>query len=759
MRFAIILSAWFALSVSAFAQTDSARQFADGLYARGYHEMAAREYRELLAKEPSRGDADVILYRLAECLIKGKDMAGASEACGKLTASHPKSPYANKARLRRAEILMEQESFDEALVLLGELLASSPEDEIEAGALYHQGMLLRDSGQPAKAESSFSKVVDQHKKSPYASFAALELAAIYRADRPADAEELYQQMTADNSSPRLAAEAAFQQAVLAFERKRFRDSAAAFDRLLKNWPDDQRAAEAPLRAAWAMFYAEDYTACAELAAKHGKKTSDEWLYLQAASARRLGREDEAKPLYAALIADHPDSVWRAAAIYEQALILFNGKDFKKAADMLEPVLKDSSVSEAAHLLMIEACVSGGNDERALKACADFAELFSRSKELPAVLYRRADILLKRDACPEASDILARIVRDHPESDVACAAQFNLAFCEEKAARWEAALEGWRAVRSQCKDAALVEQASFREALVEMQLGNDKPAIGTLEKFIRDFPQSKDVHDAAWRLGMLLTRSGKAEDAQKVYRAALDRKPPEEWRDKLRIPLAALLQQTGRDDEAAAMFQPLPGKKAMGDMPPALMHWLASRLLNAQSFADAQTVALALAKRKDAAAWAQGGWYLAGKASSGLGKKDEAREAFKKAAETDGDARTSADAALQWGLLALDAGAADEASGAFTLAAERSPGDDLLEIRARSYYGLGRVAESKDDCDEASRYYLSVGLLFDEPALVPECLWRAAECLGKLQRNDERNLTLKELRERYPESEWAKKEQL
>ena len=142
-----------------------------------------------------------------------------------------------------------------------------------------------------------------------------------------------------------------------------------------------------------------------------------------------------------------------------------------------------------------------------------------------------------------------------------------------------------------------------------------------------------------------------------------------------------------------------------------------------------------------------------------GKKDEARDAFKKASETAGDARTSADAALQWGLLALDGGATEEASGAFTLAAERSPGDDLVEIRARSYYGMGRVAEAKDDCDAASRFYLSVGLLFDEPSLVPECLGRAADCLGKLQRVDEKNLTLKELRERYPDSEWTKKEQL
>ena len=135
MRSAILLSVICALAVSVCAQTDNSRQFADGLFARGYYEMAAREYGELLAKDPARTDADVILYRLADCQRKGGDLTAAAETCGKLTASHPRSSYAHRARLRRAEILVEQGNSDEALVLLNELIGSSPETEIAAGAL------------------------------------------------------------------------------------------------------------------------------------------------------------------------------------------------------------------------------------------------------------------------------------------------------------------------------------------------------------------------------------------------------------------------------------------------------------------------------------------------------------------------------------------------------------------------------------------------------------------------------------------------
>jgi len=59
-------------------------------------------------------------------------------------------------------------------------------------------------------------------------------------------------------------------------------------------------------------------------------------------------------------------------------------------------------------------------------------------------------------------------------------------------------------------------------------------------------------------------------------------------------------------------------------------------------------------------------------------------------------------------------------------------------------------------DEAIRYYLSVSILFNEPALSPECLHRAAELMEKQGRNKESGELMDELRKRYPESPWAVK---
>jgi len=79
----------------------------------------------------------------------------------------------------------------------------------------------------------------------------------------------------------------------------------------------------------------------------------------------------------------------------------------------------------------------------------------------------------------------------------------------------------------------------------------------------------------------------------------------------------------------------------------------------------------------------------------------------------------------------------------------------LGLRAHAYAGLARNAELKGDAEGALRYYMSVGILFDDAALVPEALHKAALLLDKLGRVDEARAMRDELKARYPESPLTK----
>jgi len=68
--------------------------------------------------------------------------------------------------------------------------------------------------------------------------------------------------------------------------------------------------------------------------------------------------------------------------------------------------------------------------------------------------------------------------------------------------------------------------------------------------------------------------------------------------------------------------------------------------------------------------------------------------------------------------------------------------------------LARNAERKGDSEAALRYHISVGILFDDPTLVPQSLHQAAVLLDKSGRAREAAALREELRTRYPASPLA-----
>ena len=85
-------------------------QFADGLYARGLHDLAIREYMTLLRDTPAFGKMDQVLYRIAESYRGAGNVAAADLFYKRVLREHPQSAYRHRAELRRAEtvVLLEQ---------------------------------------------------------------------------------------------------------------------------------------------------------------------------------------------------------------------------------------------------------------------------------------------------------------------------------------------------------------------------------------------------------------------------------------------------------------------------------------------------------------------------------------------------------------------------------------------------------------------------------------------------------------------------
>ncbi len=138
------------------------------------------------------------------------------------------------------------------------------------------------------------------------------------------------------------------------------------------------------------------------------------------------------------------------------------------------------------------------------------------------------------------------------------------------------------------------------------------------------------------------------------------------------------------------------------------------------------------------------------------QKDEAMKYYRQVLELDLVSREAADAANQWGRYALDRKELDFAAEFFRKGGDLASTLGMLDLQAGSYYGLGRVAELKQEDAEASRLYMGVAVLFDDPQVSPESLYRASMAFGREGQSKEASQAARELLERYPDSEWSKK---
>ena len=88
---------------------------------------------------------------------------------------------------------------------------------------------------------------------------------------------------------------------------------------------------------------------------------------------------------------------------------------------------------------------------------------------------------------------------------------------------------------------------------------------------------------------------------------------------------------------------------------------------------------------------------------------------------------------------------------FEKSAAMASEERFIGVRARAYAGMGRTEARRGRDENAVRYFMIVGVLYDDPELVPACLRGAADAYGRMKKPDDRARVLRELAERYPRS--------
>ncbi len=743
---------------------DAAEQllFADGVYGRGMWDVAFKEYDLALAQVTHTPQEAMVLYRLGECSRALGRTNEAERFYLRSGAAPSGGDYRFRAGLRRVELLADTGRAEDAIQLATGLNQAGPTGELAAACQYALGSLQERAGRTNEAAAAYATIVDLHARSPFRSLAALALGNIFARRDPESPRgaALYSLAATNASGPRVGAEAWFQLGELYFRQRQFEPSARAYERLLTLYPGDERVADSRLQMAWASHHSGLYAAAlavcdAALKAGAGDREA-EWLYLKANCERQLVQNDAAIQTYTRLLQKPSTGEMADLAGYEKAIVFFKMGRYADAIQQARTLPPNPRIEKDTYWLLAESGAALKDDALAVQYYRLLADKFPRSDLAADAIYRLAHLLQKKGELPQAAEWFKRLAGDFPTNDLAPQALFAAGLCESKAGQGEAAVRDWGRVIEAYPASRFIEDALYQKAVVETQLKHDEQALATWRDLVRRYPASRYLADAYFWSAALCQEGGRLEEAEAGFRSALKAAPAPELEARVRFRLALVLQRRQQPDESAALLQGLLASAGTNTFGPELLEWLTDYHLGRKDYVKAVESASLLTRQAPGEAWQQIAWCLQGKAFQGAGRAAEARAAFEKAVALNARTQAAAEAWLRLGDLALQAAEYPKARECFEKAVSLSSAETLMAIRVQSYAGLARTLKAQGDWEGAARHFLSVGILFDDPVLVPECLHEAAQAYAQLGRADDSSKVIKDLVTRYPESEWAKR---
>lgn len=740
---------------------DEQMRFADGIYLRGFYESAVGEYLALLRDHPDSEHVPAALYRTGECYRQMGNQAGAERFFKRVTTEFPESAPAPRAELRRAELAIAAGRHEDAAAILNALLMGEPAPETAAAAAYYLGFSRLKAGDERGASAAYERLLAEHGGSPYAAYAALDLAALHAGEKGREAEltAWFEQAVAAAGTPAAKAEALFRWGDWAYRRGDYPQAADTLQALLVEQPDERRARDAQLAAGWSLYYLDRTAEALGLAEKIAAGAADpetaaSGVYLRANCLRKMNRDGEALADYETVVKDYPRSAFASRAAYEIMVTHFKRGAYEKA--LVAAPAQPESENEADVLWMrAESENALGRTDPAQGRYTALVERFPKSSQAPAALLRLGEMARAAGRFAEAGDLFRRAAEEYPKNAAAPEALKASALARLRAGDAAGALADWDALLARKLDDETAAEARLQKALVLIELKKAKDALAELDALLADRPGGAQTARAQYWRGVLLADKSKWADAETALRACLAAGPEPQTAALARLRLAVVLQRQDRMDEAADQIDPLLADAERVAENPALVEWLVRRRFDQGEYERALQAATALAENAREASWRQIGWYWAGMGQSQLGNAKAALPLFEKAVAEKAATREGAEAQLLLAALELKAGNFEKATERYAAAAEAAAGDDALELRARAYFGLGETAEAAGQAEKAARHFLSVAVLFDHAEWTPQSLYRAGQLFGQLGKPAEQDSAWKELKERYPESSFAR----
>ncbi|HEX8489724.1 MAG TPA: tetratricopeptide repeat protein, partial [Chthoniobacterales bacterium] len=661
------------------------------------------------------------------------------------------------------EILFTQKDFAGALPLFHRAAAKSKEPALALSARYFEARCLENLDRKEEAQGLYQQVADTKNPNPYREDARMAAGTIALArGRKSDAFRNYEALANETQKPALKAEATVRAGMVAIDLIGTDKAKADKAMLEKALSLLQKGRSLPEAGKWGAIaqvgllrlqYQQGQYAKVLAEYKRGEKeipdeVRAEMMLIVGNSHRQLGQTKEADEIYRQIIAKYPSKEEAKDAQYQRLINFYNTNSPTLLAEIDEYINSNPPAERAdqAKLLKAEHFYKA---QRFADAAPIYIEL--RASQLSPKL--RAEAAYKLGWCyvqlkdgPNVIDAFDYFVKAFPESAQMASALTQRALAHQANKNYDAALADLNTLLTKYPAAREREAALQQKALILGQQDNAKGMADAFRQLLKEYPKSTVAAQANYYIGKVAFDAKDYQGALTPLEAARQLNKEQYFNlATLRIVSAYfyLRDRPALSKEVDGFIAGNPDAK----LPAEILEWLGLEYYNEKNYPAAQKYLTLLGRSETLGTVKPDFWFYLADTETKLKNFAGAEAAYEKYLQVATDPAAKAKTLLALGATKIAAHKPDEAQ---KIAEEIMSLQPEGRVNAEARLLAGDVQVERQNFDEAGKAFMGVALLYDDPAITPRALQKAAFAYQKAGRKEEADRVAKQLREKYPD---------
>ncbi len=754
------------VTTPAAARFDSAMAF----YNSGQYANAVTALSSFVSDFPQSNRREEALYRLAESYRALGHTSDALAAYTYQVQNYPDGPLRINGELRRGAILFDQGKFADAITPL-QMVSTKADGELQQAANDLLGRSYLATQKEADGRALLQALVDQQPPGKFAADAAQALAELDDTQRkPSDALALWQKALALSTDSAVKTFAAARGGWSALEAKQPDVAERLFRTALKLGATGDARKVANTGLLRILFQQKRYSDWLALYAQEKDNLLDsiheEIIYDVGQAQFSLKHWADAVTAFDQYLAEFSTQDPVVTVAYQRFLAL-SQLDHDKTLSEAQAYLKawpQSPYRARVELLEAQELSREKNFADALPLWESLANEKDASLPHQDILLQLARTYDNLDNFPKAASAYQAFLDDvhsHPGDSIGqktlLGAQARLAVCLQKSNQLMAATDAWKSVQAQAPDGSKEQQMALESLALIYAKGGPSQAQAEVTAFrtlLDKFPQTSLAPIAAFTVGDALFRNRDYAGAE-PYLLKARNADANTWMQPAtqRLVLGSYgLKNYDKTVGYIKEYDTLPAPtdpqaKVAARLPAALFYWLGETAKKDGKLEDAETWYTRVTQSPDPGELLAAAWWNLGEIQSQRKEWPAAVASYEKYRQLKPDAKDATVVLLAEGRAQFGAGNYEAAKALGNQALLQEP-EGPHSAAARML--LGETAFATQNYTEAERMFGTLAVLFDDPKITPQAMYRVAEAYEKAGDANNAAQWRQKLKDKYPQ---------